>query len=193
MAGQPKRRAMIERLERRTAEYFELDPVDVAIGAQQAATTLDYVCEWLGNGKTINELAGELTQELGYTVHREWIGTYLRKAYSEAEADQRLANARSHASHSMAEAAIGIVDQPAETTVDVSRNAARARARQWTAERYNPKDFGSQKGVNVAVSITSLHLAALQATAPIVTSASIQGGEQGQLPSGQPIQVVEPS
>ncbi len=189
MAGQPKRRAMIEQLEIRSADYFDVDPIDIAIGKAEPPTTLDYVAAWIEDGRTLKELAFEIGTTLGYEVGRERIAAYLRSEYANAET--ALANARARASHSMAEDAIGIVDAPADSTVEVSRNAARARARQWIAERYNPKDFGSQKGVNVAVSITSLHLAALQATGQIVTSASIGSAEPSRLPSGQPVQVVE--
>src|SRR5689334_10057946 len=128
MAGQPRRRAMIDALESRTREYFELDPVP---------NHLDYVAAWIEDGHTINELAAELTQALGFTIHREWIGTYLRKAFSDTATDERLANARAHASHVLAEASIGISDEEVTTSVDVARNGLRARSRQWTAAAWN--------------------------------------------------------
>lgn len=151
---------MLEALDSRAAEYFEGDPTQ---------TALDYVCCWIEGGQTINDLADELSKSLGYTIHREWIGIGLRKQFGEDEATARLANARAHASHTLAEAAIGLSDAPAETSVDVARNGLRARSRQWTAERWNRAQYGNQQQTNVSISLHSLHLTALQAVNREVT------------------------
>ncbi len=161
MAGQPKRRAMFELLEQRATDYFEGDPTQ---------TALDYVACWIEDGQTINELSAELSRTLGHTVQREWIGTSLRKTFGADAVDERLANARSRASHTLAEASIDISDGAAETSVGVARNGLRARARQWAAERWNPQQYGQSKGVNVSISLGGLHLTALQAVNREVTS-----------------------
>ncbi len=155
MAGQPKRRAMIEALEQRTAEYFEGDPTQ---------TTLDYVACWIENGHTINQLAEQLA------CPPQWITTHLRKAHGEEVADSRLVASRARASHQMAEAALALSDAAAETSVDVARNGLGARTRQWLAERWNAREYGQAKGVMQAISIGTLHLHALQHAGNVVTS-----------------------
>lgn len=148
MAGQPKRRAMADALEKRTRIYFEDDPVP---------TQLDYVCCWITDGKTLTDLALELN------VARSWLTVHLDKTFGDAVCDQRLTDARAHASHSHAESSMSITDLQAVTTVEVSRNASRSRSRQWLAERWNQQKYGQSKGVNVSINIGDLHLAALQA------------------------------
>lgn len=182
MAGQPKRRAMIEQLEKRTRDYFEDDPTP---------SHLDYIACWIENGQTIVSLAADLSTDLGFHVGREFISTHLRRTFGEEAVDARLSNARAYASHCMAEQALTIADGTFETQVDVSSAALSLKARQWTAERWNRKEYGQSKDVNVAVSITSLHLSALQSVTNIVTDGvqqpSIGSGEVRALPS----QVVE--
>jgi hypothetical protein len=161
---------MFELIEQRARAYFEDDPTQSA---------LDYVACWIEDGHTLNDLSAELTTTLGYVVHREWIGTALRKQFGEDAVNARLTNARAHASHTLAEDALGISDAAATTSLDVARNGLRARSRQWTAERWNPQAYGQSKQTNIAISVTSLHLAALQHPSHTVTS--------------RPISVVGPS
>lgn len=182
MAGQPKRAAMVARLETRTREYFEDDPVP---------SHLDYIACWIENGSTIVALAADLSTDLGFHVGREFVSTHLRRTFGEEAVDARLSNARAYASHCMAEQALTIAAGSFETQVDVSSAALSVKARQWTAERWNRKEYGQSKDVNVAVSITSLHLAALQSVTNIVTD----GAQQPSIGSGEvralPIQVVD--
>lgn len=180
MAGRPKRTAMIGALEVRTRDYFE-DEVDSPL-----KTTLDYVSAWIAAGRTLKELAFALGQDLGMEIGRERLSAYLSDAFGAAVVSETLADARVHASHSMVDEALELVDADAETTVDVARAASRARQRNWTAERYNAPAYGQQKGVSVHISTGSLHLDALRATARIVTSAP-------ELPDTPPIRVIDNS
>ncbi len=170
MAGQPKRRAMFELLETRTAEYFEGDPTQ---------TPLDYVACWIEGGGTIVSLAEDLAKSLGHNVGREWLSIMLRKHYGDDAVSERLSKARAHASHVMAELALGISDEAATCSEDVARNGLRVRARQWTAERWNRAQYGNSQAPTVSISIAELHLAALQAVQTTVTG----GGSQPLLPA----------
>lgn len=157
---------MIEALEQRTVEYFEIDPVDVAISNQSVPTHLDYVCCWIEDGQTINELADALK------CPPQWIGAHLRKTFGEEAADARLVASRARASHQIAEKALSVSDEKAETSTDVARNGLRARSRQWLAERWNPQQYGQKQQTNVSISVTSLHLTALQHAGNRVTGST---------------------
>ncbi len=151
------------------------------------------VCAWIERGQTVKALALDLSKSLKpIEITYDGLMRYLRDKFTTEAVESSMDTARVRASHSMAEDALRIVDAKAESQQDVSRAASRARARQWMAERYNPQRFGSQKGVNVALSITSLHLSALQAGPQVVTSSLQPAANSLQVGSGQPIQVVEP-
>ncbi len=183
MAGRVRINALGAELERRTRDAFELNH------AEPCLPYLDYVAAWIEDGRTVKELAKDITDSaIGFEVTYAFLMRYLRERWTET--DQRLEEARVRASHSIAETSIELVDAPAYTTVEVSRAASRARARQWIAERYNPKAFGSQKGASVTVSIGSLHLAALQHSTTIVTGSQLTDG-QGESTRALPVQVVD--
>ena len=175
MAGQPKRRAMIEALEARTREYFEDDT---------EPSTLDYIASWIEEGNSILKLADELTAALGYTVYAQWIHAYLRKRYGDA-LDARLVESRARASHQLAEHALAITDEKADSSVDVARNGLRARARQWTAERWNAASYGQSKQATVAISFSQVHLDALKLLNAKVTPAVAVGANNTELTRGE--------
>lgn len=161
MAGRPKRRAMIEELERLTKDYFDEET--------STHTHLDYVAAQTENGLTLTELAENITGRVQTEISREMLSTYLRSAFSDTEA--RLTEARAFASHTLVEQAIKYVDAPAYSTVAVSRAASRARARQWTAERWNAREMGQNKQAGVTFNIGALHLSALRMTNTELTNA----------------------
>lgn len=175
MAGQPKRRAMIDMLEQRTRDYFEWD------GTTPQPTTLDYVAVWIEDGKTLKELAFDMGQALGYEIGRERVSAYLRDAFGTAIVDETLANARTRASHSMVDDTLHIAD----TATPEQHQTARVRinARQWVAEKLNRADYGSVKQLSVSGSIGLMHLTALQAV-PARATAIVTGTPQQQLPAG---------
>ena len=154
MAGRARTKALAEELDSRSLVYFDGD---------ETKTALDYVCECVESGQTLKELASDLSTALEHEVTYARLMAVLREAHGAEQTEQALDASRTRASHSLAETALELVDAPADSNVDVSRAASRARTRQWMAERYNPKQYGQSKGVSVSVSIGSLHLDALRA------------------------------
>src|ERR1019366_4513032 len=165
MAGHSRRNAIEAELERRTRDTFGEDD-----DAEVIPSILDYVCQWLEGAQTLSKLATEGQARTHFEVSPALLQRALRARFGEDETDSAIAAARLRASHQYAEDSVTLVDAPADTNFEVSRAASRARSRQWLAEKYNPRAFGSQKDVSVSISIGSLHLAALQA--PHVVTAS---------------------
>lgn len=168
MAGRARHHALIEELAKRTCATFEEEP---------EATSLDYVCYRIEGRTTTKALAFELQEAITYPVDDALLMRHLRSQYG-AAADPAIDAARARASHSLVEEGLELVDAPAETMMDVSRAASRARQRNWMAERYNPSKYGQSKGVSVSVTVGSLHLDALKYVSTLVT-----GSVQPALPS----------
>lgn len=147
---------MIEELEKRTRLYFEIEE-----GEDNPHSNLDYVVAQTEQGTTLTELAEDISGSIKVEIGRELISSYLRSTFDDTEI--RLTEARALASHALVEQAIKLVDQPAYTTVSVSRAASRARTRQWTAERWNAKELGQSKQQGITLNIGTLHLDALRA------------------------------
>lgn len=162
MAGRARRNALIALLEHLTRATFEDEP---------DKTHLDYVCERIECGTTTKQLCAELTPTLGHELTYARLIAYLAQTFGEGATDERIDSARARASHLFAEEGLEIVDAaPTDSSAGVSKAMARAKQRQWMAERYNPARFGSQKGVSVSISVGHLHLAALQAVPNRVTT-----------------------
>lgn len=172
MAGRARTKALQEALEKRAREASDEQPI----------STLDYVCEWLESGNTLKELALELSQDLEHEVTYARLMAMLRSEHGDSATEAALDLARARASHCYAEESKTIVDEPADTSAEVSRAASRSKSRQWLAQAYNPGRFGQQKGVSVSVSIGSLHLDALRA-APARVATIVTGASQPALPS----------
>lgn len=177
MAGRARSKALRECLDSRAADYFDADDTP--------HTSLDYVCDWVESGKTLKELAADLTTELEHDVPYARLIATLREQYGETTVEERLEASRVRASHPMAEEALSLVDAPADSNVDVSRAASRARTRQWLAEKWNRKAYGQDKGVSVSVSIGSLHLDALRSmpARPAAMAEIVTGSTQHALPA----------
>lgn len=133
-------------------------------------------------------------------VSGEMISRYLDKTFGADEVRQRLTRARARGAHRLNDEALAIADaddsdaqdrlelmvhsiQGAEerdkdrvlqalTSSAIQRDRLRIAARQWTAEKWNVAEFGPSRGVNVAISVTQLHLAALQQYNTTVTGAA---------------------
>lgn len=187
MAGRPRRRAMLARLEQRTRAEFLDEP---------EATHLDYVELWQASGRTLNKLAAELSAPITDSgradtgtldcngrpadasagiVSGEMISRYLYTTFGADATETRLSRARARGAHRLNDETIAIADGlTAENTTPVDIGAARLRisARQWTAERWNAAEFGQAKGTSVSISIGQLHLQALLAVPTKVTGAS---------------------
>lgn len=169
MAGRARLNALRDELEKRTRDYFDVDPVNIAMGTEHVPSHLDYVCARIESGTTAKTLAKELSDPLGYELTYERLARYLRDTFGPERVANALDEARIRASHCYAEEALEIVDAPAYDSVTVQQARARANQRNWMAERYNPSRFGGQKGVSVNVSIGSLHLDALRSRPAEVT------------------------
>lgn len=162
MAGRARFHALKAELERRTRDIFE-DDAD--------KNHLDYVCERVENATTTKAVAAELSVSLGHEVTFARMMAYLRECFGDAETDQRIASARTRASHLLPEEGKELVDAAGLTPAEVAKAGQQARQRNWMAERYNPQAYGQSKGVSVSISIGSLHLDALRAAPRIVTGA----------------------
>jgi hypothetical protein len=149
LAGAPKKQLVARELEQRTRVEFPDEP---------EATHLDYVEYWQSCGKTLNSLAEEmgLGQDNG-----EFITRCLRKVFGTEEVSGRLERARARGAHFLIEQASTIADQATEEGLGVAR--LRVQNKQWTAEKWNAREFGGrQGGATVNISIGTLHLDALQ-------------------------------
>lgn len=191
MAGRARTQALKAELQRLTIDYFDIDPVDVAIGSQTMPSHLDYVCAQVESGVSTTKQAENLKDALGFDVSYERLIAYLREEHGKEAVDAALRSARSRASHCLAESALDLVDAPQTDSVGVQRARNRAHSRHWLAERYNPEAFGQSKGVNVSISVTQLHLQALQATPNTVTGSITSAQQPLDTTRALPIQVVE--
>ncbi len=153
MAGQPRKRALLEELTRRARE---LGP---------DATTLDYVCQYVAGGGTLVGLTSEIEKQLGMDVARYAIQHHLAVTYGQS-AKTALAAARKDSAHALAEEAKEIIeDAPTHSREELQKAQMRANVRHWMAERYDRQAFGDNKGPNVVVQVGALHLDALRARA----------------------------
>lgn len=148
MAGQPKKRALAEALELRTRDTFE--------GEENADsfTHLDYVEFWQASGNTITQLADELK------VEPEFISRYLSRTFGHDHTRQRLRDARLRGAERIGDKALTV----ATTATSENHNVARLQVStlQWTAEKWNPIDYGKNQAPQTVVNIGQLHLNALR-------------------------------
>jgi hypothetical protein len=178
MAGQPKRRAMREELERLTREYFEGDPVPTVV--QYAACRLE-------DGSTLADIAKEITATLGFDVPRQWVSEYVHDQEGAADV---VRTARARASHSWAEKAIGAVEAQVKDSVGVAQMNHKARTYMRMAEAMDAGTYAQQKGLSVSNSVIHLHLDALRHAGSRVTGSLESTPSNAQLPASQPIQVI---
>lgn len=169
---------MITELERRAAAF-------------DGATVLEYACDWVGSGKTIAELAEDISDTLGHGddyVTRHMLSKYLNGIDGGAQA---LADARSEGAHGIADKGLKMVDDAATSgskeDIAGAKSAADFRLRMaghWNKREYAPQQ---QAGVNVQVNFGQQHLDALRRR-------SVQGRIESPaaLPSGEPdVEVVQ--
>jgi hypothetical protein len=176
MAGQPRKRAMIAELERRAAAFDD-------------ATVLEYAVDWIGSGKSITELADDISDTLGHGdeyVTRHMLSKYLNALPGGAQA---LAEARGEGAHGLAESGIKMVDEAADSgskeQIAGAKSAADFRLRMaghWNRADYAPQQNGQ---VNVQVNFGQQHLDALRRR-------SVQGRVEAPaaLPAGPDVEVV---
>lgn len=160
MAGQPKKRAMITELERRTREEF---------GPLSTETHADYAALWLENGGTLLSLAQSISGALGLQVMYASLNRYLREI--DAEWESAVQRARARGSYAMVDEAIGKADQQLDKD-DVPAAKLSVDTKLKVAAMFNRSAFGENKGVNVSISLGSQALDAFRrrsvATARVV-------------------------
>lgn len=154
MAGQPRRKALIAEIERRTREQFEDD---------DAKTHVDFVCDWLESGRTMLDLTKELNKKLKFETPVTYgsVSKYFRELTDTAEA--RMHAARTKGSYAIADSTADIADEKVETKEDAARARNRINSRQWLAEKFNREQFGQPRpGTTVNISMAGAHLDALR-------------------------------
>jgi hypothetical protein len=181
MAGRPKRRAMIDELERRTREEF---------GDEPEATHLDYVVRWVASGGTVIGLLADMGDVVS-DVKRAMLMSYLELQYG-AEVSRRMSEARIEGAHSMVEDAAEIVEGTKPYKDDIALSKLRADTKNFIASRWNRAVYGEPKaGVAVQVNLGSAFLDALRrqserarlSSSPARAFVS-DGAEQAALPAG---------
>lgn len=158
MAGRPKRRAMIEELERLTREYFDVETED------NPHSHLDYAIAQLESGDTITGIAAKVGKTLNLPIQRQVLSRYLNGLTPDAE--ERLAKTRPAMTQAMAEDAIQIIDESPADKLDLAHNAAKARTRENIAKMLNPEFQAHKQQTNVQFNIGAMHLEALRQTLP---------------------------
>lgn len=149
MAGQPKKRAMIAELERRTREEF---------GSVSTETHADYAAHWIENGGTILGLAESISGACSIHVMRATLSKYLNEI--DADWEERGQRARARGS-------IAMVDQAAELAElehdkdSVPGVKLRIDTKLKVAQMFNTA-LRDQKTTNVAISFGGMHLDAMR-------------------------------
>ena len=134
MAGQPKK----------TQDLMRLD-VEPELG--------ETVLGMLAEGKMLSRICYDTG--LGKAALLKWLAATPERA-------EAFAQARASAAHVLAVEAIEIADEAdEENPVAIQKAKLRTQVRQWTAERWNKKDYGAAKA-EVNISITGLHFDALR-------------------------------
>lgn len=150
MAGQPKKRAMVQELERRTREEF---------GVASTETHGDYVLHWIASGGTVLSLAESIAGAKGLLIRRATLDTYLHDTYSDWDRSSQAARAKG--AHSMVEHAAALAD------IEYDRDAVpsaklRIDTKLKVATMFNRAEFGESRGASVTVNIASMHIDAMR-------------------------------
>lgn len=160
MSGQPRKRALVAALERRTRETFE----DADAPPDLQATHLDYVCAWVEAGRTLRALAARISTEAGQDILPSMLSHYLRANFEGA--GQRLEDAREIGAHAMLDETLEISDEDVLSSEDAARARNRIGARQYVAGAWNQATRASGKGgVTVNIAAGELMLGALRSRA----------------------------
>lgn len=167
MAGRPKEKRLRYWLE--THVQRELD--------DHRATILDWACERIEAGATIQSLASELNEQYPDGVTRMLLHRVL---YKQEGADERIALARRRGAPSLVEEAQEILDKAEPDRDELAKAKLTADVRLWQAERLDRATYGKEPMVQInqnTLTISDLHLDALTAR------------QRPVLPAGRPISV----
>jgi hypothetical protein len=147
MPGQPKTRAVKAELQAR--------------GAADGQSAVDYVCGWVGSGKTIQSLADDIGAAIGQSCSRYLISQVARNLTPDA--GNRIDAARREGAHALADEVLHIADATGHTTAaEVAHGRLRMDARTWLAARMSPGEFSNHANLAVSLSLGDLHLEAIR-------------------------------
>jgi hypothetical protein len=189
MAGQPKKRAMIAELSKRALEE-----------CGDAEAHLEYVVDWVKGGKTLVELASDLSVSLHMRIvidgsifediTARMVTKHLNTKYPET-AGALLAAARREGAHGMVAQAMQIADEVPADREQIAKAKLRVDTRLWAAERWNRDELGKAPEVALQLNINALHLDAMRvqripAKESAESAASIAGARAFIIPSSDP-------
>ena len=159
MSGSPKYKRITAVIDKYTAEMF---------GEDADETPLDFLCVWLESGRTMIDLAETVAKDLGEIVYAAQISQMGRKLEAAGQAEaagprgrkSRIDQARRWGAMSLAEQSLGFLDKATPKTARLAE--ARAKGRQWLAERFDPERFGAKQAptTQVNLNLSGQHLAA---------------------------------
>jgi len=169
VSGSPKYKRITAVIDKYTAEMF---------GEDADETPLDFLCVWLESGRTMIDLAETVAKDLGEIVYAAQISQMGRKLEAAGQAGaagppagqaeaagprgrkSRIDQARRWGAMSLAEQSLGFLDKATPKTARLAE--ARAKGRQWLAERFDPERFGAKQAptTQVNLNLSGQHLAA---------------------------------
>jgi len=169
VSGSPKYKRITAVIDKYTAEMF---------GEDAEETPLDFLCVWLESGRTMIDLAETVAKDLGEIVYAAQISQMGRKLEAAGQAEaagppagqaeaagprgrkSRIDQARRWGAMSLAEQSLGFLDKATPKTARLAE--ARAKGRQWLAERFDPERFGTKQAptTQVNLNLSGQHLAA---------------------------------
>ena len=181
MASTPRQRALLRAMTQLAQE--EVGP---------GATPLDWVVQRLEDGLTVTKVAARVGEALGenwdgsaggpWIPSRAFLSNVMRWVYPDT-AKERMAAARKVGATSLAEDALGIVDEcSTATTASVQKARLQSDTRLALAAAFDPEKFGTRSVPQVNISLGDLHILAVQRAPRLGLPASER----------QPQQQVEP-
>jgi hypothetical protein len=153
MAGRTKTRAARKELQRRAIEELG-----------ENATPLDLICELTENGKTLTDIATEVSAALGYEVSRTLVRRAAFDGHSEEAAEQRLAQARARGAATLVEEGFAEAQATPADKDQIAKQKLLNELRHYIAGVWNRQEYGQQRQAGVQVNIGTLHLDALRTT-----------------------------
>lgn len=157
MAGRRRQREILNALD---ALALETMPVDEG---EDAPTAIDYVTEWVSDGRTMSALSQKLGDILGYPVSRALVNRTLKTRDPDVLA--KLDEVRyTDTAHALVEEAQDILDDRTNIATRERLQHAKQRAdfRTWRAKVLAPNTYGERKTVDVNINLPAAHLAALR-------------------------------
>lgn len=112
----------------------------------------DKVREMLEEGKAITRICVELG--VGKRALHEWLEAPERAAL--------LTRARTRAADLLAAETLEIADSAGEQAGEIAKAKLRTDVRRWLAGKWNPAQYGEQRGVQVNVNVADMHLTAVR-------------------------------